>query len=331
MNKLPWFRLYSEMVDNDKVRLLAFEDRWHFVALLCCKAQGVFSHNPATLDRRIAVKLGLSLTATEEVKRRLIEADLIGKDWHPKNWDERQFLSDSDPTNADRQKRHRDKKKQAKIDGVTARNGTVTESNGKIVTVIDPKNGVLDEEMDPSSKVKKQEESTTNKNITESNAVSNALRTVTVTLTDTDAYPLMTKTLTSTDVDVGRLSAESTAPCPSPSPANGPPSLRAVKPPCPYEAIRALYHEVLPELRTCRELNKTRKGYMAQRWQNKPGPDLGKWRVYFEFVRTCPFLMGKKAGKGGLPPFRADLEWLIKPANFVKVVEGKYQEDVANG
>lgn len=37
----PWLRLYTEAVDDEKLRLLAFEDRWHFIAILCCKGKGI--------------------------------------------------------------------------------------------------------------------------------------------------------------------------------------------------------------------------------------------------------------------------------------------------
>ena len=57
---LPWFRMYSEAVDDFKLRLLAFEDRWHFVALLCCKCQGLLDQgNEQMVRRAVAVKLGL--------------------------------------------------------------------------------------------------------------------------------------------------------------------------------------------------------------------------------------------------------------------------------
>lgn len=98
----------------------------------------------------------------------------------------------------------------------------------------------------------------------------------------------------------------------------------AAKPPCPYEAIRDLYHEILPELRMCRILTETRKGYLRQRWIQSPGPDLEKWRVYFSYVRESAFLMGKKSGTVDRQPFEADLEWLTRPNNFAKVVDGKY-------
>ena len=35
---MQWFRLYAGIVDDEKLRLLAFEDRWHYVALLALKS-----------------------------------------------------------------------------------------------------------------------------------------------------------------------------------------------------------------------------------------------------------------------------------------------------
>jgi hypothetical protein len=93
---LAWFRLYGETVDDAKLKLLAFEDRWHYVAVLCCKCQGLQdTTTPDRLDRIIGVKLGLAARELEEVKRRLMAETLIDKRWQPVNWDRRQFTSDS--------------------------------------------------------------------------------------------------------------------------------------------------------------------------------------------------------------------------------------------
>lgn len=94
---LPWFRLYGETVDDAKLKLLAFEDRWHYIALLCCKAQGITDNTrPELLDRMIAAKLGLALRELDEVRRRLIEVELIDQDWQPTGWERRQYASDED-------------------------------------------------------------------------------------------------------------------------------------------------------------------------------------------------------------------------------------------
>jgi hypothetical protein len=111
--------MYAEAVDDDKLRLLAFEDRWHFVALLCLKAGGVLDSDPQTLERRIAVKLGLMPPDLAEVKRRLREIGLIEDNWQPLSWGKRQF--ESDHTGAERSRRWRRKTKRSGDVSVTSR------------------------------------------------------------------------------------------------------------------------------------------------------------------------------------------------------------------
>lgn len=114
MSELPWLRLYSSIVDDEKIRLLAFEDRWHYVALLCLKSQGVLDSNPALLDRKVAVKLGVQVRDLEEVKRRLIEVELIDENYQPCGWEIRQRKSDS---STDRTRKYRERKKKIVCDG----------------------------------------------------------------------------------------------------------------------------------------------------------------------------------------------------------------------
>ena len=91
----------------------------------------------------------------------------------------------------------------------------------------------------------------------------------------------------------------------------------------PYQKIVDLYHETLPDLPRVAKLTKTRKGYIQQRWKEDM-PELKNWGNFFDYVKQSDFLTGKVNGSGDRPPFRADLEWLIKPSNFVKIAEGKY-------
>ena len=92
-----WLRLYSEIIDDEKIRMLAFEDRWHYIALLCCKSSGVIDNDPDIefLNRRLGVKLGLQKIELENLQKRLIEVRLIDENWQPLAWDKRQFKSDS--------------------------------------------------------------------------------------------------------------------------------------------------------------------------------------------------------------------------------------------
>ena len=105
--KLPWLRLYHRIIDDDKIRLLSFEDRWHFVALLCMKCEGILDDKPSELrSRKIAVKLGLRMAEADEALRRIHEVGLIDKNGNPVRWDDLQFMSDDSSA---RVKKYREK------------------------------------------------------------------------------------------------------------------------------------------------------------------------------------------------------------------------------
>lgn len=96
-------------------------------------------------------------------------------------------------------------------------------------------------------------------------------------------------------------------------------------PSCPHAEIVSLYHELLPMCPPVRIWNKTRRGYLKQRWsEDARHQSLSFWEKFFKHVSTSQFLIGQVAGSGERPPFVATLEWLVKPSNFVKVLEGKY-------
>jgi len=104
-------------------------------------------------------------------------------------------------------------------------------------------------------------------------------------------------------------------------------------PPCPHSEIINIYHEVLPELPRVVSWNKTREGYLKQRWRQmfvefecKDTEDGLDWfrNDFFVFVKGSKFLTGKVVSKDR-KPFLADLEWMIKPTNFTKIIERKYE------
>jgi len=113
---MQWFRLYTDITDNHKLRMLAFEDRWHFVAILACNSAGLIKGDNEFLERALAVKLGVQLRELDEIKRRLIDVKLIDADWKPVGWDERQYVSDSSTA---RTRKYREKQKAT--DSVTSR------------------------------------------------------------------------------------------------------------------------------------------------------------------------------------------------------------------
>ena len=93
-------------------------------------------------------------------------------------------------------------------------------------------------------------------------------------------------------------------------------------PSIPYQKIVDLYHELLPELTRCEKLTETRKRYIKSIWLDDMG-DLEYWRNFFVFVSKSDFLMGK-TNQLGRRPFKANLEWITKPANYLKIYEDQY-------
>jgi len=91
-------------------------------------------------------------------------------------------------------------------------------------------------------------------------------------------------------------------------------------PNCPQQEIVNLYHEILPELPRVKEWGSFRQGLLRARWKDKKErQNLDWWKGFFNTVKESDFLMGR------INEFRADLEWLIRPRNFVKVLEGRYK------
>lgn len=103
-------------------------------------------------------------------------------------------------------------------------------------------------------------------------------------------------------------------------PTDGP-----ARPRTPFQEIRDLWTEILPELPkplSADQWTPARKTQIRARWQNEL-PDLETWRALFEDIRSSPFLMGKVQPRNG-SRFRCDLFWITKPENLLKFQEGRY-------
>jgi len=99
-------------------------------------------------------------------------------------------------------------------------------------------------------------------------------------------------------------------------------------PPVPYAKILELYHSTLPELSKVEKLTDKRKSYIRQRWISKDIEDLDTWKEFFQYVKKSKFLTGQVQAQNGRKTFRADLEWLTKESNFVKIWEGNYHGEI---
>ncbi len=101
------------------------------------------------------------------------------------------------------------------------------------------------------------------------------------------------------------------------------------KPNCPHQEIINLYHEILPASPRIKDWTTARATSLRARWNE--GTDrqtLDYWKSFFEYVSGIPFLTGKVA-TNGRRPFIVSLDWLLKPENFAKVREGRYEDNQA--
>jgi hypothetical protein len=87
-----------------------------------------------------------------------------------------------------------------------------------------------------------------------------------------------------------------------------------------YDNIVENYHFLCPKLSKVQILNDTRKGYINARVS-----EFGLQKVIevLRLVGESDFLNGKNDRA-----WKADLEWIMRPTNFIKIMEGKYTNRV---
>ncbi|MEB4592331.1 hypothetical protein VSS37_15190 [Candidatus Thiothrix sp. Deng01] len=94
------------------------------------------------------------------------------------------------------------------------------------------------------------------------------------------------------------------------------------------KAVVDVFHAQLPMLPATSKLNDSRKKAIAARTREML-PTLDDWTAYFAKVAKSRLLTGQET------TWKASFDWLLKPANMLKVLEGNYQSAVmpnsANG
>jgi len=109
---MKWFKVHAEIIHDPKIRALAFEDRWHFVAVMALTADGTLDEPAELRDELVSVALGLHGIDLEKAKARLMRLRLIGADWKPTRWEKRQESADA--TAAERQRRWKESRAKSK-------------------------------------------------------------------------------------------------------------------------------------------------------------------------------------------------------------------------
>lgn len=93
-------------------------------------------------------------------------------------------------------------------------------------------------------------------------------------------------------------------------------------PDCPHNKIAEAYNRILPMLPQVKSLSDSRKKVLRAAWRaHEARQSVEWWEAYFKLVLQCPFLLGQKKD------WKAGFDWLLKPANMVKVLEGNFREE----
>lgn len=94
----------------------------------------------------------------------------------------------------------------------------------------------------------------------------------------------------------------------------------------PYQEIIDLYRSCCPSLPDVVKLTPARRQAIRARCKNEL-PTLEDWEQFFKVVQMSDFLTGRVEPSGGRSkPFVADIDFLTKQGNCVKVMEGKYDD-----
>mgnify|MGYP007082236225 CR=1 FL=1 len=110
MKRTIWHRTYNTILDDERMLLLSSGDKWHYVELKCLKSLGVLDKGDPVelLRRKVAARIRVEVPELEKIASRLAEVGLIDPEtFQPIGWDEEQFVSDRDPTAAERKRRQR--------------------------------------------------------------------------------------------------------------------------------------------------------------------------------------------------------------------------------
>jgi len=111
-------------------------------------------------------------------------------------------------------------------------------------------------------------------------------------------------------------------------------------PDCPHQAVLALWAEVLPAMpqhnpsmwrgaRADHLRARWRETATEKRWTTE-ADGLAYLRRLFGYVGQSPFLTGRVPPREvGRSPFVIELEWLVNPTNWARVIEGKYHQTEA--
>ena len=93
---------------------------------------------------------------------------------------------------------------------------------------------------------------------------------------------------------------------------------------CPFAKIKDLYHKICISYPKLRSIDGNRKKAIAARWRTYKSLDI--FEEMFKIAENSSFLKGNNDRN-----WSADFDWMMKPTNFSKILEHKYDDRTETG
>lgn len=100
---------------------------------------------------------------------------------------------------------------------------------------------------------------------------------------------------------------------------NKAPQAEVVSVNCPYVKIQELYHKICISYPRIKTIDGNRKTAVGARWRKYKSLDV--FEELFTIAENTPFLKGENERN-----WAADFDWMMKPTNFAKILEHKYDD-----
>ena len=91
---------------------------------------------------------------------------------------------------------------------------------------------------------------------------------------------------------------------------------------CPFSEIKDLYHKICVSFPKIIDIDEKRREAIAAQWEKNRSLDT--FEKLFRIAEDTPFLKGKNERN-----WRADFDWMMKPENFLRILEHKYDNKAA--
>jgi len=94
---------------------------------------------------------------------------------------------------------------------------------------------------------------------------------------------------------------------------------------CPHQEIINLFANNLPMLTQVKVLSEKRQSLLKTRWrEDEKRQSLDWWDGFFKHIASSDFLTGKATD------WQADIDWILKSSNFIKIIEGNYDNKISS-